>query len=146
MVNMAAVYADDVSETLLVDGTPTDKPEQIFVDEGEHGEDIECQLEDTIEEIVDSVIEEVIDGDEEEEASSEERLESAVSSRAVTKTTGFAFGSFLASLSINLVLPFINGLMLGFGELIAHEVGFRYNWFGANVSVPYICLLRAYLY
>lgn len=38
--------------------------------------------------------------------------------------------------SINLVLPFINGLMLGFGEILAHEIGFRYNWIGAKVSPP----------
>jgi hypothetical protein len=48
---------------------------------------------------------------------------------------GSSLGSLLASLSINLLLPFINGLMLGFGEIIAHEIGFHYNWFGANVSV-----------
>ncbi|KAK6460051.1 outer membrane protein TOM13-domain-containing protein [Scheffersomyces coipomensis] len=38
--------------------------------------------------------------------------------------------------SINLVLPFINGMMLGFGEILAHEIGFRYNWFGARVTPP----------
>ena len=35
----------------------------------------------------------------------------------------------LASCAVNLVLPFINGLMLGFGELAAHEIAWRYNWF-----------------
>lgn len=38
--------------------------------------------------------------------------------------------------AINLVLPFINGMMLGFGEILAHEVGFRYNWTGARVQPP----------
>lgn len=36
--------------------------------------------------------------------------------------------------AINLVLPFINGMMLGFGEILAHEIGFRYNWQGAKVE------------
>lgn len=39
--------------------------------------------------------------------------------------------------AINLILPFINGVMLGFGEILAHEIGFRYNWIGARV-VPQI--------
>lgn len=43
----------------------------------------------------------------------------------VTVTGGFS----LSSAAVNLVLPFINGLMLGFGELAAHELAWRYNWF-----------------
>ncbi|KAB2576688.1 Outer membrane protein MIM1/TOM13 mitochondrial [Lasiodiplodia theobromae] len=35
--------------------------------------------------------------------------------------------------AINLVLPFINGLMLGFGELFAHEIAFRLGWSGTKV-------------
>lgn len=35
--------------------------------------------------------------------------------------------------AINLVLPFINGLMLGFGELFAHEAAFRLGWGGTKV-------------
>ncbi|KAG7820897.1 hypothetical protein KL920_000186 [Ogataea angusta] len=46
-----------------------------------------------------------------------------------------SFWSFLGSCGINLVLPFINGVMLGFGEILAHEIGFRYNWAGAKVSL-----------
>ncbi|GEQ71523.1 hypothetical protein JCM33374_g5207 [Metschnikowia sp. JCM 33374] len=38
--------------------------------------------------------------------------------------------------AINLVLPFINGIMLGFGEILAHEIGFRYGFFGARVQPP----------
>lgn len=38
--------------------------------------------------------------------------------------------------AINLILPFINGMMLGFGEILAHEVGFRYSWVGARVQPP----------
>lgn len=36
--------------------------------------------------------------------------------------------------AINLLLPFINGLMLGFGELFAHEAAFRLGWGGTKVS------------
>lgn len=38
--------------------------------------------------------------------------------------------------AINLVLPFINGVMLGFGEILAHEIGFRYGFVGARVQPP----------
>ena len=36
--------------------------------------------------------------------------------------------------AINLVLPFVNGLMLGFGELFAQEIAFRLGWSGTKVS------------
>lgn len=35
--------------------------------------------------------------------------------------------------AINLFLPFINGMMLGFGELFAHEAAFRLGWSGTRV-------------
>lgn len=41
----------------------------------------------------------------------------------------------LRGAAINLLLPFINGLMLGFGELIAHEVAFRLGWSGTKVCL-----------
>jgi hypothetical protein len=41
--------------------------------------------------------------------------------------------SLLRGAAINLVLPFINGLMLGFGELFAHEAAFRLGWGGTKV-------------
>ena len=34
----------------------------------------------------------------------------------------------LRGAAINLVLPFVNGLMLGFGELFAHEIAFNLGW------------------
>lgn len=37
--------------------------------------------------------------------------------------------SFAQTCTINLVLPFVNGLMLGFGELLAHEIAWRKNFF-----------------
>ncbi|KAH6658728.1 outer membrane protein TOM13-domain-containing protein [Truncatella angustata] len=35
--------------------------------------------------------------------------------------------------AINLFLPFVNGMMLGFGELFAHEAAFRLGWSGTKV-------------
>jgi hypothetical protein len=40
----------------------------------------------------------------------------------------------LRGAAINLLLPFVNGLMLGFGELFAHEAAFRLGWGGTKVS------------
>jgi hypothetical protein len=39
----------------------------------------------------------------------------------------------LRGAAINLVLPFVNGLMLGFGELVANEMAFRLGWSGTKV-------------
>jgi hypothetical protein len=50
----------------------------------------------------------------------------------------------LRGTAINLVLPFINGLMLGFGELLAHEVAFRFGWSGTKVS--WLLLMKAGLF
>ncbi|KPI37846.1 Mitochondrial import protein 1 [Cyphellophora attinorum] len=41
--------------------------------------------------------------------------------------------SILRGAAINLLLPFVNGLMLGFGELLAHEFAFRVGWSSTNV-------------
>lgn len=38
------------------------------------------------------------------------------------------FWSIIRGAGINLLLPFVNGLMLGFGELFAHEAAFRLGW------------------
>ncbi|KAI9744183.1 MAG: Mitochondrial inner membrane protein oxa1 [Claussenomyces sp. TS43310] len=40
----------------------------------------------------------------------------------------------LRGAAINLLLPFVNGLMLGFGELFAHEAAFRLGWGGTKFS------------
>lgn len=42
--------------------------------------------------------------------------------------------SMVRGAAINLLLPFINGMMLGFGELFAHEAAFRLGWGGTKVS------------
>ena len=44
------------------------------------------------------------------------------------------FWSLLRGAAINLLLPFVNGLMLGFGELLAHEAAFRLGWTTDKVS------------
>ncbi len=59
--------------------------------------------------------------------------------------------SLLRGAAINLVLPFINGLMLGFGELLAHEVAFRFGWSGTKVccclhSIYNTDFLRRFIY
>ncbi|KAL2107291.1 hypothetical protein VUR80DRAFT_5438 [Thermomyces stellatus] len=41
--------------------------------------------------------------------------------------------SIIRGTAINLLLPFINGMMLGFGELFAHEAAFRLGWGGTKV-------------
>ncbi|KAF2966191.1 hypothetical protein GQX73_g7400 [Xylaria multiplex] len=41
--------------------------------------------------------------------------------------------SMIRGVAINLLLPFINGMMLGFGELFAHEAAFRLGWGGTRV-------------
>lgn len=45
------------------------------------------------------------------------------------------FWSLLRGAAINLLLPFINGMMLGFGELFAHEAAFRLGWGGTKVCL-----------
>ncbi|KAM7204665.1 Outer membrane protein TOM13 domain containing protein [Naviculisporaceae sp. PSN 640] len=41
--------------------------------------------------------------------------------------------SIIRGATINLFLPFINGMMLGFGELFAHEAAFRLGWSGTRI-------------
>jgi hypothetical protein len=51
------------------------------------------------------------------------------------------FWGILRGAAINLFLPFVNGLMLGFGELFAHEAAFRLGW--SNTKVRYCCATGA---
>jgi hypothetical protein len=39
----------------------------------------------------------------------------------------------LRGAAINVLLPFVNGLMLGFGELFANELAFQFGWSGTKV-------------
>jgi hypothetical protein len=48
--------------------------------------------------------------------------------------------SVLRGAAINLFLPFVNGLMLGFGELFAHEAAFRLGWSGTKVCFGLLLL------
>jgi hypothetical protein len=41
----------------------------------------------------------------------------------------------LRGAAINLLLPFVNGLMLGFGELVANEAAYRLGWSGTKVCI-----------
>lgn len=43
----------------------------------------------------------------------------------------------LRGAAINLILPFVNGLMLGFGELFAHEAAFRLGWTNTKVNYTF---------
>lgn len=45
--------------------------------------------------------------------------------------------SLFRGAAINLFLPFVNGLMLGFGELFAHEIAFRFGWSETKVLLPF---------
>lgn len=45
--------------------------------------------------------------------------------------------SIFRGAAINLFLPFVNGLMLGFGELFAHEAAFRLGWSNTKVSFEF---------
>ncbi|KAJ5620874.1 hypothetical protein N7510_004858 [Penicillium lagena] len=47
------------------------------------------------------------------------------------------FWSVLRGAAINLFLPFVNGLMLGFGELFAHEAAFRLGWTNTKIFPTY---------
>jgi hypothetical protein len=43
------------------------------------------------------------------------------------------FWGLVRGAAINLLLPFVNGLMLGFGELFANELAFRFGWSNTKV-------------
>ena len=52
------------------------------------------------------------------------------------------FWSLLRGAAINLILPFVNGLMLGFGELFAHEAAFRLGWSRTKVCEYSVSIRR----
>lgn len=64
---------------------------------------------------------------------SEEPSSSAASSPLILYSPP-TFWSILRGAAINLLLPFVNGLMLGFGELVAHEAAWRLGWGGTKVG------------
>lgn len=44
--------------------------------------------------------------------------------------------SIMRGAAINLFLPFVNGLMLGWGELFAHEIAFQFGWSTTRACDP----------
>lgn len=132
--------AVDEEQSEAIQDVIEDVIEEIIQEDAAYDQFVEDIAEEITREVADELAREIVqiqdELDEVEEIISREIEQSEpVESRALTSNTqGRTFGSILASLSINLILPFINGLMLGFGEIIAHELGFHYNWFGANVS------------
>ena len=60
---------------------------------------------------------------------------SSLSSPPIILYTPPTLWGVLRGAAINLLLPFINGLMLGFGELFAHEAAFRLGWGGTKVWI-----------
>lgn len=71
-----------------------------------------------------------------EEGSSAESRNRACSYSSGPSVVTFNFWGILGRGAINVILPFINGIALGFGEILAHEVGFRYGFLGARVYPP----------
>lgn len=53
-----------------------------------------------------------------------------------TLTYGLPWLPVIKRLSVNLFIPFINGIMLGFGEIFAHELGLIWGWRSAKVYDP----------
>lgn len=68
-----------------------------------------------------------------ENYSANNELSSSTSSSPLILYQPPSFWSLLRGAAINLVLPFVNGLMLGFGELFAHEAAFRLGWSNTKV-------------
>jgi hypothetical protein len=68
-------------------------------------------------------------------SSPERRADERAESPVILYRTPTAL-TLLRTAAINLVLPFINGLMLGFGELFAHELAFRWGWGTTRVCIP----------
>lgn len=64
----------------------------------------------------------------------ETNMDPSESRRLVLWKGSIGLFSSISSLAINLFLPFVNGMMLGFGEILAHELGFKWGWVGARVS------------
>ncbi|CCH42793.1 hypothetical protein BN7_2337 [Wickerhamomyces ciferrii] len=100
-----------------------------------------------VEEQIDVTKQQTINGAQEQQSEEELEVQSEITREEVLQEIysnngtydeddkqSFSITRFLGRLSVNLILPFINGLMLGFGEIIAHEIGFHYNWTGARVS------------
>jgi hypothetical protein len=74
--------------------------------------------------------------------SSDPEPESSNSSSPLILYSPPTFWSIIRGAAINLLLPFVNGLMLGFGELVAHEWAWRLGWGGTKVSQDGLLISR----
>lgn len=70
-----------------------------------------------------------------ENYSANHELSSSTSSSPIILYKPPSIWGILRGAAINLFLPFVNGLMLGFGELFAHEAAFRLGWSNTKVCV-----------
>lgn len=70
-----------------------------------------------------------------ENYSANHELSSSTSSSPMILYKPPSIWGILRGAAINLFLPFVNGLMLGFGELFAHEAAFRLGWSNTKVCV-----------
>lgn len=68
-----------------------------------------------------------------ENYSANNELSSSTSSSPMILYNPPTIWSILRGAAINMFLPFVNGLMLGFGELFAHEAAFRLGWSNTKV-------------
>lgn len=83
---------------------------------------------------VQNVHEIIVEGREEEDQTSESDYSTDLIARGHGgEILTINLYSILCKAAINFVLPFFNGVMIGIGEILAHEVGFRYGFRGARV-------------
>ena len=68
-----------------------------------------------------------------ENYSANNELSSSTSSSPMILYKPPTIWGILRGAAINIFLPFVNGLMLGFGELFAHEAAFRLGWSNTKV-------------
>ncbi|KAJ5786020.1 uncharacterized protein N7503_011232 [Penicillium pulvis] len=72
-----------------------------------------------------------------ENYSANHELSSSTSSSPMILYKPPSIWGILRGAAINLFLPFVNGLMLGFGELFAHEAAFRLGWSNTKIFPAY---------
>lgn len=83
---------------------------------------------------VENVHEIIVEGREEEDQTSEPDYSTDLIARGQGgEILTINLWSILCKGAINFVLPFFNGVMIGFGEILAHEIGFKYGFRGARV-------------
>jgi len=75
--------------------------------------------------------------DAQHDSDSHEHEDSSSGSPAMILYSPPTIWGLLRGAGINLLLPFVNGLMLGFGELFANELAFRFGWSGTKVCIDF---------